>query len=84
MDVPEPSTVNNNVLAGVPACEIPSEVSEAVRAGPSVEDEWNCEVFADMMRIGNAARNVVTNRYRLLALLAACAACAANAWLTSR
>jgi hypothetical protein len=34
MEVPEPSTVNNNVLAEVRACE----------------------VFADMMRIGNAAR----------------------------
>ena len=62
MDVPEPSTVNCSVLPEVPVCEVPGEVSVAVRAELSVEDEWNWKVFADMMRIGNAARYVVTNR----------------------
>jgi hypothetical protein len=71
MDVPEPSTVNCNVLPEVPACEVPGEVSAVVRAELSVEDECNCKVFADMMQIGNAARDVVTNRYRPLALVAA-------------
>jgi hypothetical protein len=61
IEVPEPSTVNNNVLREAPARGTLGEVSAAVRAELSGEDEWNCEVFADMMRTGNAARYVVTN-----------------------
>jgi hypothetical protein len=39
MEVPEPSTVNSNVLAEVRAREVPGEVSAVVRAELSVEDE---------------------------------------------
>jgi hypothetical protein len=62
IEVPEPSTVNNNVLPEAPARGVLGDVSAVVRAELSVEEQWNCEVFANMMRTGNAARYVVTNR----------------------
>ena len=62
IEVPEPSTVSNNGLPEAPARGVLGEISAVVRAELSVEDEWICEVFADMMRTGNAARYVVTNR----------------------
>jgi len=62
IEVPEPSTVNNNVLPEAPARGVLGDVSAVARAELSVEEQWNCEVFANMMRTGNAARYVVTNR----------------------
>ena len=55
-----------------------------VNCKPVLEDDWNCRVFADMMRYeAQSAGWRCGPRYRALPF-AAWAACAANAWLTSR
>jgi hypothetical protein len=59
MEVPEPSTVNCTVVPEVLG-QVPDDVSSRVSAEAPIEVEWNCKVFADMMRMRDAARYIVT------------------------
>src|SRR6266404_2684377 len=57
----EVQTAQWQPMVGTPM-EVPEPSTVNCNGVPELpaEDEWGCKVFADMMRIGNAARYVVT------------------------